>query len=181
MARTRTKPAEQTPAPEPEETEGDGTVRGPGEMHDLFSAFLKETTGEDVDPLHIFLVTSKRTAFRKTEAYEEFAAAQEERRDEAFKAKEARAKNRAATATEDDAEATAPKARGRRAKATTEEAPADAPEPTAPRRGRRTAAKPAAAPTEAETGDAEVTPIRSRRRRSAPAAATTETGKKTPF
>jgi hypothetical protein len=67
MARGKTtKPA---PAPEPEETDEGGAARGPGEMHELFSEYLKETTGVDVSPEAIFLVTSKRTAFRKSDAY----------------------------------------------------------------------------------------------------------------
>lgn len=162
------------PAPEPEVEETEGTPRGAGEMHELFSEFLKEEYGADVSPEAIFLVTSKRTAFRRSDAYLDFAEKQDEERAKAAEEKEARKAARADKTEEPEEEAaeTTP-TRGRRAKKTPEADTAEESGVT-PIRGRRRG-KAAPAPTTAPADDtadeaqAATTPAKTRRRRSAPA------------
>lgn len=40
-----------------------------GPMHEAFAAFIKAETGVDISAEQVFAVTSKRVAFRKSEAY----------------------------------------------------------------------------------------------------------------
>src|SRR5687768_541851 len=170
MARTSARAAKAAPAPEPEDTEEGAVTRGPGEMHEIFSEWLARETGVTVDPEHIYLVTSKRTAFRKSDEYAEYQEGKDALRDQAAKEKAARKKAEAET-TEDegDEETPAPKraTRGRRGKAvaeTTEAAPEETPVATTGRRGRRAAAAPATEETEAASA-----PPRGRRGRRAAA------------
>lgn len=111
MARTKTAPAK--PA-EPEETDEGGVVRGPGEMHELFSQWLKDEYDVEVSADAIFWVTSKRTAFRKSDTYIDYAEGLDAAREEARRAKEERRAARAAAQEEDEAEETPkPAKRGR--------------------------------------------------------------------
>lgn len=148
----RTRAAKTAPAPEPEVVEEDGSTRGPSELHELFSQWLEEETDVRVSPEHIYLVTSKRTAFRKSDAYAEYRDGKDAVREEAKRAKEERKTARAAEASEDD-EPKPAKRRGRTAPSEETEAPAR----PAGRRGRRAAA--------AEEAPADPTPITAGRRR----------------
>jgi hypothetical protein len=163
MARTsKAKPA--APAPAPEETDEGGAVRGPGEMHELFSEFLKEEYGVTVSPEAIFHVTSKRTAFRKSDAYLEYAEGLDEQRAEAAKAKAEKKAAREAAAEEEPEEEEKPARRRGKAKAAdAEEAPAE--EKVTPIRGRRRgkAVEPVGDEAQAEAPK----PAATRRRRSA--------------
>jgi len=164
MARgTKTKTA---PAPEPEETEEGGTTRGPGEMHELFSDFLKEETGVDVSPEAIFLVTSKRTAFRKSDEYLAYAERVDEAREKAAEAKAAKAKARAEEPDEDEGEEPVKTSRRRAAKPKVADDAAEEAGVTPIRSRRRKAAD---APDEAQTETAPAKAAPARRRRSAPA------------
>lgn len=164
MARTpKVKPA---PAPEPEETEEGGATRGPGEMHELFSEWLLEETGVTVTPEAIFLVTSKRTAFRKSEEYLAYAEKQDELREQKSAEKEERAKERAAkpVAAEEPEEKTA----RRRGKAKPDAEDTAEKEKVTPLRGRRRGK--ATEDTDGDEAQAEAAPAAkptARRRRSA--------------
>jgi hypothetical protein len=139
MARSTraTKAAKVAPAPEKEEVAEGGVTRGPTEMHEIFSEWLEEETGVRVSPEHIFLVTSKRTAFRKSDAYQNYAEGKDAQRAEAKAERDERKKARAAEAEVEDDEPK-PKRRGR-GRAVTEEIGEETPTPA--RRGRRVAAK----------------------------------------
>lgn len=173
----KTKAKTTSPAESAEDNESTGPSavaegRGPGQMHELFSAWLKEETGEDIDPNHIFLVTSKRTAFRKSDEYLDY---QEQRsaEEKPLKSAKVKAKSRTARTAEED------------------EDEEEEPQPVRGRRGRRVVAKPVAEPeVDEESDDAEVdeeepeeteeqvvTPIRSRSRRARPGASAPETEK----
>lgn len=172
------KTAKAAPAPAPEETDEGGAVRGPSEMHELFSDWLKETYDADVSPEAIFWVTSKRTAFRKSDEYAEFAEKVEQEREDRLAEKEKRAQEREAARAskdEDTDEADAPKpSRRRKAKSdpAEDEPAAEAPKPTRSRR------KPAAKQADEDAEGAEKPAARpARRRRSAPAGS----GEKAPF
>lgn len=179
MARTSARAAKAAPAPEPETTEEGAATRGPGEMHEIFSEWLEKETGVTVDPNHIYLVTSRRTAFRKSDEYLDYQEGRDELRAEAAKEKASRPKPAPKAKAEDETPAPSGR-RGRRGKAAVEpvvEEPQDdsdaegeegieetpTPAPAAGRRGRRAAAVPAAA----EQAEGEATPARGRRGRRA--------------
>lgn len=121
---TSTRKRATAPEPQAEEENGEATGRGVSDMHTLFSEWLKEETGEDIDPNHIFLVTSQRNKFRQSDEYLEYREKLDERRDLEKESKAAKAKARKAAAEvedEDGDEEEAPKPaarRGRPAKAT---------------------------------------------------------------
>jgi hypothetical protein len=80
MAATRARKAPaKTVEPEPETTV---SGRSEGEMHDLFAAYLNENYGADITPRQIFLVTSKRNEFRRTDVYADYAERRDEERTE---------------------------------------------------------------------------------------------------
>lgn len=157
---------------EEEVVEPNGSVREPSELHELMAEYFNEKYDAGVTPLQCAIFTSKRTEFRKSDAYLEYreAAAEgaEERAAEAVKTRRAKAK---ADAEEEPEAEEAKPARGRRARkpaATAEAAPAEKAAPA--RRTRRTGKAEAEAPAE-EAKPAATT----RRRRSAkPAAAASE-------
>lgn len=169
MARTAKPKA--VPAPEPEETDEGGAVRGPGEMHELFSEWLKAETGVTVTPEAIFLVTSKRTAFRKSDEYLEYAEGLDAAREEAKTERAEKAKARAEKAAEepDEDEAPKPTRRGKAPakKAASEETGEEA--TVTPMRGR--SRRKAVATEEEPADEAQAAPAKpaARRRRSAPA------------
>jgi hypothetical protein len=132
-ARRGNKAATQ-PAEEVEETNG-STVRAPSEMHELMADFFNENYDAGVTPRQCAIFTSKRTAFRKSDGYQEYRAAG------------------------GDDEGEAKPARASKAKAASE---GEEPKPAA-RRGRRAAAaKPEA--EEADTTEAKAAPARRARR-----------------
>lgn len=98
----------QAEAPAPvEESEGNETKVGP--LHEAHAAYIKRTTGKDVDPEAVFLIYSTRVAFRKTsEEYQEVGAKKAALKAEAAKAKEeakaAKAKEREEAKAKRDAE-----------------------------------------------------------------------------
>lgn len=134
--------AKAEPTPEPAETTEDAGGRGPGEMHELFAEFVEAETGVAVTAEQVFAITSKRVAFRKSDAYVEYRDRLDAEREEAAAAKDKRKTERAAApAAEAPAEETAKPARaGRRGrpalKAVTTEEPAAEEAPKPARRGR---------------------------------------------
>lgn len=78
-------------------TEAEGQETKVGPLHEAHAAYIKRTTGKDVDPEDIFLIYSTRVAFRKTsEEYQEVGARKAALKEEAEKAKaEAKAKKAA--------------------------------------------------------------------------------------
>jgi hypothetical protein len=97
--------------------------REPGELHEAFAAWVQEEIGEKVSPRAVQLAWALRNAFRKSEAYEPFRTAKEQRaaakeagEDEEAPAKPAkRGKKAAAAGAEEATPAKATKARGRKA------------------------------------------------------------------
>jgi hypothetical protein len=133
-ARRGNKAAAQ-PAEEVEETNG-STVRAPSEMHELMADFFNENYDAGVTPRQCAIFTSKRTAFRKSDGYQEYRAA-----------------------GGDDEGETKP-ARASKAKAASE---GEEPKPAA-RRGRRAAAAKPEAEEAEDTTEAKATPARRARR-----------------
>lgn len=161
---TAPSPVKAVPDPTPTDEEGTESAPRVTAMHQVFSDWLAAETGVTVDPLHIFLVTSKRTAFRKSDEYDAYLEEKDAERAEADEAKEkARADRAAAKTAEPEDDTPAPKRRGRKA---VEDVDAEAGEDDAPapRRGRRAAApKPGATLPGAKAEGATAAPRRSRR------------------
>lgn len=160
-----TKPAE----PEPEEEANERTPRSAGEMHELFADFVTEETGVEVTAEQVFAITSKRVAFRQSEAYTTYRDSREEEREgkEAEKAKRAQEREAAAAA-----KAAEPKASRKKKADPAEDGEEEAGTvtPMAGRRGRK------ASTAAAENEDGEETP-KPTARRGRPAKA----GSKVPF
>jgi colicin import membrane protein len=78
-------------------TEAEGSETKVGPLHEAHAAYIKRTTGFDVDPQAIFLVYSTRVAFRKTsDEYKEVGAKKAAIKEAAEQAKaEAKAKKEA--------------------------------------------------------------------------------------
>lgn len=126
------------PAEEVEETTNGTGVRAPTEMHELMAEFFNTEYDAGVTPEQCAIFTSKRTAFRKSDAYLEY---------------------RDKVGDEDETEAKP--ARAGRGKAAEK---SEAPKPAA-RRGRRgAAAQPEAEEPEAEETPAKAAPARRSRR-----------------
>lgn len=99
MATRTRRAATPAPAPEPEPVaeETGGQKRGPGALQDAHVAWIKANYDVDIDPEHLYLAQTTRAAFRSSEAYESFLAAEEDRKAEAEVAKEKRRADREAT------------------------------------------------------------------------------------
>lgn len=153
-ARRGTKAAQ--PAEEVEET-SNGGVRAPSEMHELMADFFNTEYNAGVTPAQCAIFTSKRTAFRKSDAYQDYRAAGG---DDEGDAKPARASK-----TEDAKPAARRGRRGTAAKAEAEEAPAEkaAPARRARRAGKAEATEDAAPAEEKLEAARRTTPRRSRR------------------
>jgi hypothetical protein len=157
-ARRGNKAATQ-PAEEVEETNG-STVRAPSEMHELMADFFNENYDAGVTPRQCAIFTSKRTAFRKSDGYQEYRAAGG---DDEGEAKPARA-SKAKAASEGEEPKPAAR-RGRRAAAAKPEAEeADTTEAkAAPARRARRAGKAEAPAADEAASPARTTPRRARR------------------
>lgn len=149
-----------------EEPEG-SDIRQPSKMHELMAQYFNDTYDAGVTPLQCAIFTSKRTEFRRSDAYQDYRAEENGDAGDEAEAKPVRRTRRGAKAAaepeEEPAEA-APKTSARRAPrrgakaAAAAEEPAEEAKPAAkPRRSRRSGA------TGEDAAPAKPAPRRSRR------------------
>ncbi|TFV89592.1 hypothetical protein [Blastococcus sp. CT_GayMR16] len=148
-----------TTTPATVDTEESATRVGP--MHQAFADFLNGQHGANgITAEQVFLVTSKRKAFRSTDTYRvEVKAAQEQAKAADLAAKEQRAQERAAD-RQRKAEEKAAAAAAAKAKADAEKVAAKAPEPAPVEKKAPAAKAPAAKPAPKKAAAAKANPAK---------------------